>query len=76
MPDRLFDAALAINGITKIVVTLGIGGPQGDCLVFGVDHRPADALTGALIDEGFKVRNRYLEPLRVLDNRTIVAGSG
>jgi hypothetical protein len=51
------------------------GGLQGDCLVFAVDHRPAAALTGALIDEGFVVYNRYQEPLRVLDNRTIVAGT-
>src|SRR5215831_6410931 len=51
------------------------GGPQGDSLVFAVDRRPAAALTGALIDEGFTVYNRYLEPLRVLDDRTIVAGT-
>ena len=44
-------------------------------IVFGVDHRPAAALVGALIDEGFTVRNRFLEPLRVLDDRTIVAGT-
>ena len=32
MPDRLFDPALAINSIGKVIVGLGIGGPQSDCI--------------------------------------------
>ena len=44
-------------------------------IVFAVDHRPAAALVGALLDDGYRVRNRFLEPLRVLDDRTIVAGT-
>jgi len=44
-------------------------------IAFAVDHRLAAALVGSLIDEGFTVRNRFLEPLRVLDDRTIVAGT-
>jgi len=32
MPDRLFDVALGIDRISKVVVGFGIGRPQGDCI--------------------------------------------